>query len=187
MRAGASLLPAMALSVLATAATAPASAQGTTERVSVGPGSVQANEFSSEPSISADGRFVAFELDATNLVPGDTNDRQDVFVRDRRSSVTRRVSIWPGGIQANNISYQPALSADGRFVAFTSEATNVLPGSIIDPANVFVRDRRRDVTHLVSVGPGGIQADGRNRRPTISANGRFVAFDFGRHQPGAGR
>src|SRR5438067_11090755 len=80
------------------------------------------------PSISADGRFVAFDSRATNLVPGDTNGRSDVFVHDRQTRRTERVSVDSAGTQADAESASPALSADGRFVAFSSSATNLVPG-----------------------------------------------------------
>ena len=92
-----------------------------------------------DPAISADGRFVAFSSDATNLVPGDTNGTADVFVRDRQTGTTRRVSVGPGGAQGNGDSVDPALSADGRFVAFESDATNLVPGDTNGVDDVFVR------------------------------------------------
>ena len=93
----------------------------------------------SSPAISADGRFVAFDSEATNLVPGDTNDASDVFVRDRQTGTTRRVSVSSGGAQGNGASFDPAISADGRFVAFNSDATNLVPGDTNGAADVFVR------------------------------------------------
>jgi Tol biopolymer transport system component len=137
----------------------------------------QANSFSTEPAISAGGRFVAFSSSASNLVPGDTNDTADVFVRDRKLQVTRRVSVGPGGQQANAHSFDPAISAGGRFVAFLSSASNLVPGDTNgDRPDVFVRDRKLQVTRRVSVGPGGQQANSGSGRPAISADGRFVAF-----------
>jgi Tol biopolymer transport system component len=150
-----------------------------TQRISVGPGGQQANGASFEPAISADGRFVAFYSDSSNLVAGDTNGTWDVFVRDRKAQVTRRVSVGPGGQQANRDSYgQPAISAHGRFVAFASGATNLVAGDTNRGYDVFVRDRVAQVTRRVSVGPGGQQADGDTSSfsPTISAHGRFVTF-----------
>jgi Tol biopolymer transport system component len=148
-----------------------------TRRVSVGPGGQQANDFSQSPAISAGGRFVTFTSLASNLVPGDTNGHKDVFVRDRVAQLTRRVSVGPGGQQANNISRAPAISADGRFVAFTSFASNLVPGDTNGTSDVFVRDRDAQVTQRVSVGPGGQQTNGGNSLvPVISAHGRFVAF-----------
>jgi Tol biopolymer transport system component len=150
-----------------------------TRRVSVGPGGQQANDFSGDPAISADGRFVAFISRASNLVAGDTNGHRDVFVRDRMLQVTRRVSVGPGGQQANSGSFLPAISADGRFVAFISRASNLVAGDTNNAWDVFVRDRMLQVTRRVSVGPGGQQANGDSVEPAISADGRFVAFVSG--------
>jgi Tol biopolymer transport system component len=139
-----------------------------TRRVSVGPGGRQGNSSSSSPAISADGRFVAFRSYASNLVPGDTGGLADVFVRDRRLQVTWRVSVGPGGQQANASSFgTPAISADGRLVAFESFASNLVPGDTNGHPDVFVRDRVAQLTRLV--GPGGHKA-------ALSAHGRFVAF-----------
>jgi Tol biopolymer transport system component len=123
-----------------------------TRRVSVGPAGQQANGDSSAPVISTDGRFVAFESDASNLVAGDTNGTYDVFVRDRKAQITRRVSVGPGGQQANDGSFDPAISAHGRFVAFGSPASNLVPGDTNGFTDVFVRDRILHVTQRVSVG-----------------------------------
>ncbi len=149
---------------------------GVTRRVSVGPGGRQANRSSYFPSISAGGRYVAFSSVASNLVAGDTNDRRDVFVRDRVAKVTRRVSVGPGGRQANRSSYFPAISADGRYVAFESYASNLVVGDTNHRSDVFVRDRVAKVTRRVSVGPGGRQANRDAYSPSISADGRHVAF-----------
>jgi Tol biopolymer transport system component len=153
-------------------------AHDTTERVSLGPGGVQGNEQSSGPAISADGRFVAFQSAASNLVPGDTNGAQDIFVRDRQTGTTRRVSVGPGGVQTNAeaSSGVPAISADGRFVAFESDATNLVPGDTNGAIDVFVRDRQTGTTRRISVGPGGVQGNSDSGGPAISADGRFVAF-----------
>ena len=148
-----------------------------TRRVSVGLAGRQADDTSHGPAISADGRFVAFMSFASNLVAGDTNRFQDVFVRDQLAGVTRRVSVGPGGRQANSSSQRPVrISADGRFVAFTSSASNLVRGDTNGVADVFVRDLLAGVTRRVSVGPGGRQADGGSGGAAISADGRFVAF-----------
>ena len=150
--------------------------QGVTSRVSVGPGGAQANSHSFAAVVSAYGRYVAFCSVASNLVAGDTNDAQDVFVRDRRTHVTRRVSVGPGGAQAKGGSFDPAISANGRYVAFSSIASNLVAGDTHNIADVFMRDRKRHVTRRMSVGPGGAQANSDSYAPAISAGGRYVAF-----------
>ena len=153
------------------------SAGGVTVRVSVGPGGTQANGRSPGSAISADGRYVVFGSYASNLVPGDTNHLGDVFVRDRATHVTRRVSVGPGGTQANSDSFGGAISADGRYVAFTSYASNLVAGDTNHERDVFVRDRVAHVTRRVSVGPGGTQANSDSFGPAISANGRYVVYE----------
>jgi Tol biopolymer transport system component len=154
----------------------PVNAQPATTRVSVGSGGIQANHPSVHVAISGDGRFVAFSSSASNLVPGDTNDTQDVFVHDRQTGSTTRVSVGPGGVQADGGSGGPAISADGRFVAFTSTATNLVPNDD-GQADVFVHDRQTATTTRVSVGTGGVQGDMESGNASISADGRWVAFD----------
>jgi Tol biopolymer transport system component len=109
--------------------------------VSVDSSGVQGDNDSSAPSISADGRYVAFWSMASNLVAGDTNGTWDVFVRDRTAGTTERVSLDSSGAQANGPSYGPAISADGRWVAFQSFASNLVPGDANGLYDVFVRDR----------------------------------------------
>ncbi|MBA3264841.1 MAG: PD40 domain-containing protein [Nocardioidaceae bacterium] len=147
-----------------------------TRRVSVGAGGAQANTDSYEPAVSADGRYVAFRSYASNLVAGDTNGAPDVFVRDRVRHVTRRVSVGAGGAQANAHSYSPAVSAHGRYVAFSSDASNLVAGDTNRRLDVFVRDRVRHVTRRVSVGAGGAEANRNSHEPAVSAHGRYVAF-----------
>jgi Tol biopolymer transport system component len=149
---------------------------GVTECVSVATGGAQGNLESYYPSISADGRFVAFWSDATNLVAGDTNGRTDVFVRDRQLRTTERVSISTGGAQGNQVSGQQTMSSDGRYVAFTSAATNLVPGDANGTYDVFVRDRRSGTTERVSVATGGTEGVGQSGAPAISADGCYVAF-----------
>jgi len=121
------------------------------------------------PSLSADGRFVAFTSDATNLVLGDTNGASDVFVRDRQTGTTERASVDSTGGQANAPSWSPFLSSDGRFVAFESGATDLVPG---DPnGGIFIHDRQTGVTERVSVDQNSIGS-----YCAISADGRFVTF-----------
>jgi Tol biopolymer transport system component len=149
----------------------------TTTRASVGPSGVQADGDSVFASISADGRYVAFESDATNLVPGDTNQRADVFVHDRLTGSTARVSVATGGAQGAGDSGRPRISADGRYVVFDSEAPNLVPGDTNQSADVFVHDRLAGVTTRVSVATDGAQATGGDSTfPAISADGRVVVF-----------
>ncbi len=148
----------------------------TTSRVSVATGGAQADQEASEPSISHTGRYVTFSSHATNLVPGDTNDRGDVFVRDRRVGTTTRVSVTSAGEQAGNTSHGPAISADGRYVAFVSHAADLVPGDANDVEDVFVHDRRTGTTRRVSVSTAGGEANERSLSPTVTANGRYVAF-----------
>ena len=136
---------------------------GTTERVSVGPGGVRHCD-SVAPSISADGRFVAFDSDASNLVPGDTNGCGGRVRARPATGTTRRVSVGPGGVQGNGGATRPSISADGRFVAFDSDASNLVPGDTNGFSDVFVRDRQTGTTERVSVGPGGVQGNGRQLR-----------------------
>lgn len=156
-----------------------------TARVSVGPGRRQGDGGSVYPAVSAGGRFVAFRSSATNLVEGDTNNAEDIFVHDRRTGATERVSVGPGGAQANgdncNMSedgcfWGPAISADGRFVAFTSVASNLVVGDTNGEPDVFVRDRLARKTTRVSIGPGGHEGNAGSADPSISPGGRFVAF-----------
>jgi Tol biopolymer transport system component len=147
----------------------------TTTRVSVDSAGNQGNSYSYRPSISADGRFVVFESDASNLVPGDTNNSDDIFVRDTLTNTT--VSLDLAANQRNSFSYTPSISADGRFVAFTSKASNLVPGDTNDTDDIFVRDRLTNTTTRVSVDSAGNQGNSYSYRPSISADGRFVVFE----------
>lgn len=130
----------------------------------------------SSPSISGDGRFVAFESDASNLVPEDTNNKPDIFVRDLSANTTTRISVSSSGDRANDYSYSPSISGDGRFVAFQSQASNLVPGDTNNTSDIFVRDLLTNTTTLVSVSSSGDRANGGSISPSISADGRFVAF-----------
>lgn len=149
---------------------------GRTERASVGARGVQANDGSCGPAISADGRFVAFSSSAANLVVGDTNVDSDIFVRDRSLGTTQRVSISSGGVQSNGTSAFPAISADGRFVAFGSDATNLVGGDTNAAEDIFLFDRQTSTLTRVSVGARGAQANAQSNSPLLSANGQLVIF-----------
>ena len=149
---------------------------GTTELVSVATDGTKGSGTDPLCSISADGRYVAFYSDATNLVPGDTNLSSDIFVRDRQTGITERVNVATDGTQGNSQSGYPSISADGRYVAFQSEATNLAPGDTNGTWDVFVHDRQIGTTELVSVATDRTEGDERSEQPSISGDGRFVAF-----------
>jgi Tol biopolymer transport system component len=132
--------------------------------------------FSEDPSISADGRYVVFQSFATGLVPGDTNKEPDIFVHDRQTGVTERVSISSSGAQANSQSNLASISGDGRYVAFSSYASNLVPNDTNYRQDIFVHDRVTGVTERVSVPSGRRQANGASVGPSISVDGRFVVF-----------
>ncbi len=150
---------------------------GTTERVSVNSSGRQANGTSRSPSISYDGNFVAFESNASNLVEGDTNNAYDIFVHDRSTGETELVSVNSSGRQANDSSDNASISSDGTFVAFSSEASNLVRNDANGERDIFVRNTRTGTTERVSVNSLGRQANGTSRSPSISEDGRYVAFD----------
>ncbi|HEV8114281.1 MAG TPA: hypothetical protein VGR31_16030 [Planctomycetota bacterium] len=149
---------------------------GTTERVSVDSAGVEGNDSSINCSISADGRYVAFESLANNLVAGDTNVVADIFVHDRQTGATERVSVDSAGAQGNDYSLAPSISSDGRFVVFISGATNLVAGDSNLVSDIFVRDRQNGTTERVSVGPAGVEGNGYCYSCSISVDGRTVAF-----------
>jgi Tol biopolymer transport system component len=149
---------------------------GITERVSVSSSEEQANDWSFDSSVSADGRCVAFQSWASNLVGGDTNGKSDVFLRDRVAGTTERVSVSSAGGQGNDESHFPSISADGRYVAFYSLATNLVEGDVNGVGDVFLRDRQTGTTQLVSLGEIGWQGDRVSGSGSIGADGGLVAF-----------
>jgi Tol biopolymer transport system component len=149
---------------------------GTTARVSVKTDGNEGNNSSYQPSISADGRYVAFYSYAGNLVDGDTNGKIDVFVHDRQTGTTARVSVKTGGAEGNADSYTPSISADGRYVAFYSYAVNLVEGDSNGKADVFIHDRQTGTTSRVSVKTDGSEGNAVSYQPSISADGRYVAF-----------
>ena len=131
-----------------------------TVRVSVSSTGVQGNEPSFQARISRDGGTVCFSSYATNLVTGDTNGQADIFIRNLAAGTTERVSLASDGSQADNYSWTCALSSNGRFVAFRSYATNLVPGDTNAKPDIFMRDRQTGQTTLVSKAVGGAQSDG---------------------------
>ena len=135
---------------------------GATEWISAAPLGLPGNGLSHEPSVSADGRFVAFQSSSDDLVSGDANNRYDVFVRDRRTGQLERISDTRSGGVAH--SFRPSISPGGRFVAFDSDG----PGG----ARVLVHDRRTGANEVLRGASNGVN-------PSISAGGRFVAYEAG--------
>ena len=126
-------------------------APGDTTRVSVDSSGAQSDNYSRFPSISGDGRYVAFESEASNLVAGDTNGGGDVFVHDRQTGATTRVSVSSTGEQADNSSGAAAISGDGRYVAFYSYASNLVAGDTNGMVDIFVHDRQTGANMLASL------------------------------------
>jgi Tol biopolymer transport system component len=148
-----------------------------TVRVSVSSTGAEANGDSAEPCVSPDARYIAFSSDATNLVPGDTNGVRDVFVHDRATGQTVRASVDSLGNQGNGYSGRPSISADGRYIAFQSSATNLVAGDTNGADDIFVWDRVWAETTRVSVDSAGSQANAESTWPRINADGRYVAFE----------
>jgi hypothetical protein len=154
-------------------------AAGTTIPLSRAPDGTQAGNDSSGASVSADGRYVAFQSGAANLVPGDTNGVTDVFVYDVAAATLARVSVAGDESAGDGPSQDPDISGDGRYVAFLSGASNLVGGDTNGKSDVFVRDRVTGTTTRVSVATDGTQSNGDARNPSISDDGDVVAFDGG--------
>jgi Tol biopolymer transport system component len=149
---------------------------GSTELVSLDSSGAQGKDGSKCGWISADGRYVVLTSSASNLVAGDTNGSTDVFVRDRLSGTTERVSVDSSGAQANKGSDWGMISLNGRYVAFGSYASNLVPGDTNGKVDAFVRDRQTGTTERLSLDSGGMQADGDSNKPVLTPDGRFAAF-----------
>jgi Tol biopolymer transport system component len=147
------------------------------ELVSVDSAGVQGELGSWSPSLSRDGLCVAFASDAANLVEGDANDVSDVFVRYLDGDRTVRVSTASYGTEGNGGSWEPALSADAHVVAFSSDATNLVPTDTNEYRDIFLKDLASNETTRVSVAPDGAQADADCFAPAVSADGRYVVLE----------
>ncbi|MBN8646189.1 MAG: PD40 domain-containing protein [Planctomycetes bacterium] len=128
-------------------------------------------------SVSADGRFVSFTSFANNLVPGDSNLSADIFVKDTQTGAIERVSVGPAGVQGNFGSTGSRISADGRFVAFQSDAVNLVAGDTNGKSDIFVRDRQSGVTERADVSTAGAQSNNSARSASLSADGRYLTFE----------
>jgi len=133
-------------------------------------------EASASSNLSAEGRKIAFTSAASNLVAGDRNGAIDVFVRNLKTGVTRRVSVSSAGGEGNGDSFDPSFSANGRRVAFSSSASNLVAGDSNSSTDVFVHSLETGKTRRVSRRSNGRQGGGTSAAPSISATGRFVAF-----------
>ncbi|UQI45607.1 hypothetical protein M1P56_15230 [Streptomyces sp. HU2014] len=193
-RRGGCVLAAVALAGAAVPARADTEGDGTVQ-VSVGLDGARPDGWSEPLGLSADGRYGLFSSLASNLVPGDTNRLYDVFVRDLRTRRTERVSLADDGAQLNGSTSEAAISGDGRYVAFGSDAAGVVPEQpATGGSNIFVRDRRTGRTELVTAGdPAGGDRAGSSRAPALSRDGRYVAYSSDRRdlvpgaKPGPGR
>ena len=154
---------------------------GTLRRINVGANGREANARSFGNRISADGRYAVFASEADNLVPNDTNGVQDIFVRDLENAITRRVSVRTGGRQANGPSFGGSITPDGRLIAFSSEATDLVAGDHNTTSDVFVHDRARGITERVSVASDETEAEpfSFSFGESLSDDGRYVAFQSG--------
>jgi Tol biopolymer transport system component len=160
----------------AAAPRAPRARPPATERISVSTAGAESNGDSCYPAPSADGRSVAFSSLGDNLVISDTNGLEDIFVRDRATGQTARVSLGLGGAEPNGWSSDPVLSADGRFVAFHSAASNLVISDTNGVLDAFVFDRLTGTTERVSVSSAGGEGNGASDFPLLSADGRIVLF-----------
>lgn len=173
----------LALAALPVGAIAAPATPGTIKLVSAAPGGGGGAGDSTAGTekgldVSADGRYVVFSSYASDLVANDTNNQRDVFVRDTLTRRTTLASVGVGGGQGNGESREGSISADGRYVAFNTNATNLVPGDTNNSPDVLVRDLRTGRTTLASVGPNGL-ADNGAHKPEISADGKHVVFTSG--------
>jgi hypothetical protein len=149
--------------------------------VSVNSAGFAASDDCEEPAVSADGRYVAFYSYADNLVPDDTNEDYDIFLNDTETGITSRVSVSSAGSEGfgsegSNASYYPAISGDGRYVAFEGEPINFVPDDDNDSYDIFLRDTHGAITSRVSVSAAGTEGNMDSYKPAIGYDGRYVAF-----------
>ncbi|MBX3037583.1 MAG: PD40 domain-containing protein [Anaerolineales bacterium] len=169
------LIAVFALSMFIQSASA---APGDIMRVSVASDGTQGNGNSgiSKPSMSSDGRYIVFSSGASNLVSGDTNGKEDIFLHDRNTGTTIIVSVASDGTQGNDTSTTPCISSDGRYVVFKSSANNLVSGDTNNYSDVFLRDLLTNTTTRVSVSSSGVQGNGFSDSPAISGNGQYIVF-----------
>jgi hypothetical protein len=149
---------------------------GSTERISLSSDGVEGLAYSESPALSADGQVIVFQSLATNLVPSDTNGVMDIFVHDRATSATSRLSIASDGSQSNGASTTPAISGDGQVIAFESSATNLVLSDTNGVADIFVHNRITGITERLSLGVAGAESNGAATSAALSADGHYVTF-----------
>jgi hypothetical protein len=148
-----------------------ASATGTTGT------SPSGNGYSDNPSLTSDGRYTVYVSDATNLVLGDTNGVRDIFLFDSQTSLVRRLNVSQQGAQANGNSNHPSISGNGRQVAFSSDATNLVIGDVNGFTDIFIVDTLTGAISMQTVSVAGVQANGSSFRPMLSHSGRYLVFE----------
>ena len=151
------------------------------DRVSTSEFGVEGNDNSFYPSVSHDGRLIAFSSDATNLVEGDTNERMDIFVRNTETGEIKRISMGYDGSETTRDSGGSHISADGRYISFHSESSNLVVNDSGGGSDVFRYDLNTGEIILISVAMNGALRDGPSYhdRSDISSDGRFVTFYSG--------
>ena len=171
------LLNAVIIAVMAVPAilVQPASAStNVTERMSISSEGMEGDQASETPSMSGDGRLVVFASDATNLVPGDDNAAKDIFLHDWATGQTERLSLSAAGEEGNASSVRPEISGDGRWVVFSSLASNLVPEDTNGVEDIFLVDLLHGGIERMSVSVAGDQANGASTQPVLSGDGRYV-------------
>lgn len=178
LRAGLLLFSVLAAIGLALPSRVIASIPGVNGLASVDSSGTQANadSNSSNHTVSGDGRYVVFMSSATNLVSGDTNGRNDIFIRDRTDGITTRVSISSSGTESDGSSINPAISYDGRYVVFESAADNLVSGVSSGFLHIYLHDMQTGTTSIEDTSSGGVVGNGQSEYPDVDAGGRFVVF-----------
>ncbi|MCB0318513.1 MAG: PD40 domain-containing protein [Bdellovibrionales bacterium] len=146
-------------------------------RISVSSAKAEANNNSSNPSISADGKFIVYQSLADNLVANDTNDTTDIFLYDRINETTTRVSVKTGGTEGDAASTTASISEDGQYVVFQSEATNLVNSDTNDSSDIFLRDNTGLTTIRVSISSSATELSGASMNPKISTDNSIIAFE----------
>jgi Tol biopolymer transport system component len=146
------------------------------ERLNITQQGYAANGHFLAPTCSADGRLVAFTTTATNLGIADTNAVSDIYLRDRQTGQFRLISRLANGMQANDWSDSPALSADGRYLAFRSAASNLVATDTNGCADIFLADLTTGAISLMSQTSTGGVSNAASAQPAVSGDGRYVVF-----------